>query len=80
MFFAPVQTTLPDENNKADVLGSFILIINPGNCSGLYSTLGNVDAIFSKCNLCSRSVVTTRFTTLILAILSPIITFTVIFK
>ena len=36
--FAPVQTTLPDVNNKADVLGSFILMTKPGNCSGLYST------------------------------------------
>src|SRR3989344_4247666 len=43
---APVQTTLPDEKIKADVLGSFILITKPGNCSGLYSVFGKVSASF----------------------------------
>src|SRR3989344_8008447 len=59
--FAPVQTTFPELKIKADVFGSFILITNPGNCSGLYSVLGNVSASFIKGISCSREVETTMF-------------------
>jgi len=49
----------------AEVFGSFILITNPGNCSGLYSVLDKVAAILSNGISCSREVETTMFTTLI---------------
>src|SRR3989338_2170210 len=45
---APVQTIFPLEKIRADVLGSLIRNTKPGNCSGLYSVLGKVAAIFSK--------------------------------
>src|SRR3989344_8079364 len=62
---APVQTIFPEENIKAEVFGSLILITNPGNCSGLYSVLLKVAAIFSKGMSCLRDVLITMFTTFI---------------
>src|SRR3989338_6514857 len=60
---APVQTTLPEENINAEVLGSFMRITRPGNCSGLYSVLLSVAAIFSRGISCSRPELTTILTT-----------------
>ena len=65
MLLAPVQTILPLLKIKADVLGSLILITKPGNCSGLYSVLDKVAAIFSNGISCSNEELTTMFTTLI---------------
>ena len=45
------------------IFGSFILITSPGNCSGLYSVLLKVAAIFSSGMSCFREVLTTIFTT-----------------
>src|SRR3989344_2982793 len=63
MDLAPVHTTLPELKIKADVLGSLILITSPGNCSGLYSVLLRVAAIFSSGIACIKDVETTILTT-----------------
>ena len=42
MVLAPVQTILPLEKIRAEVLGSFMRKTRVGNCSGLYSVLGRV--------------------------------------
>src|SRR3989344_8557180 len=65
MVLAPVQTILPLEKIRADVFGSLIRKTNPGNCSGLYSVLGSVAAIFSKGISFSNAVETTILTILI---------------
>ena len=59
---APVHTTLPLLNINAEVLGSLIRNTKPGNCSGLYSVLGNVATIFSNGTSVSKLVLTTIFT------------------
>jgi len=43
-----VQTTFQSLKINAEVFGSFTLITKPGNCSGLYSVLLKVDAIFPE--------------------------------
>ena len=63
-----VQTTFPELKISAEVLGSFILKTNPGNCSGLYSVIGRVAASFSNGTSCPKSVDTTIFTTSILVL------------
>ena len=62
MLRAPVQTTLPELKIKAEVLGSLMRITKPGNCSGLYSVLDKVAAIFSRGMSCSRLQLTTMLT------------------
>src|SRR6266849_1001640 len=40
--FAPVQTSFPEAKRSIMVLGSGILWIKPGNCSGSYIDFGSV--------------------------------------
>src|SRR3990167_5949047 len=65
MVLAPVQTIFPLEKIKAEVLGSLMRNTNPGNCSGLYSVLGRVAAIFSNGMSFSRLLEITMFTMVI---------------
>ncbi len=65
IFLAPVHTILPLEKIKAEVFGSLMRNTRPGNCSGLYSVLGKVAAIFSKGISFSRLLEITMLTMLI---------------
>jgi hypothetical protein len=56
-----VQTILPDENIKAVVLGSRILIITAANRFGLYSAFRACNAIFFKSNFTHKLTVDTMF-------------------
>lgn len=58
---APVHTIFPDENIKAVVLGSLILIITAANRLGLYSAFLACKAIFLRSNLQFKLTVDTIF-------------------
>lgn len=59
--FAPVQTIFPEENIKAVVLGSLILIITAAKRLGLYSAFLACRAIFFKSSGTPRFTVDTIF-------------------
>ena len=59
--FAPVQTTLPDLNIKAVVLGSRILMMQAANLLGLYSEFLALSAIDLRSSSHPRLNVLTKF-------------------
>ena len=59
--FAPVTTILPDENIRAVVFGSLILIITAAKRFGLYSAFLAYDTMFFKSKGQVRFTVATTF-------------------
>jgi len=64
---APVHTNLPEVKIKMTVLGSSILWIKPGNCSGSYILLDNLRAASSNWTRPPRLIDATMFWTVTVA-------------